>query len=171
MLQDRLNRLAEGINVLINSHFRNCHQPHLNPVRSVSSGTPRKAGKVVHWKDMENVDKTMASSSAPSSGSEPNLLKTSNNLPPPTVTISSSTSDVSILLNDGENEKEFERFSRPTSIGGTVHKVLKLNGQYGSCSSTSSPPPICTIVIEEPDGHIVQCPTPSSLADDEVFVL
>ena len=118
---------------------------------------------------MEMAEKPTASTSAPSSESEPNLLSPSCNLVPPTVTLSSSSSDTDIILSERrEGEKVSGR--APSSWGdSTTHKILKLNG-VASCSSASSPPPVCTIVIEEPDGQI-HCPTPSSLADDEVFVL
>ena len=143
--------------------------------RSVSSGTPRKpGGKAVHWKDMETVTKT---DKAPSSESEASL-SASCPMPLPTLTLSTSNTEINLLLNDDE-EKLKEKGDA------CKHKILKLNGGLESCSLTDSPPPVCTIVIEEPDGHVIHCHTPSeepdsglinchtpsSIADDEVFVL
>ena len=170
MLQERLNKLTEGINMLINSHFRKCRPTQLSPVRSISSGTPRKSGKAVHWKDMDGGDKT-GPVRATSSESDPNFLNTSCPMPLPRVTVCNSSSEIDILLNGGEEDKPIttERVGATNTAEGAAHKVLKLPGMR-SCSSASSSPPICTIVIEEPDGQI-HCPTPSSIADDEVFVL
>lgn len=178
VLQERMNNLTEGINVLISSYLRNQCPPQMNPActRSVSSGTPRKTGggKAVHWKDMETVTKT---DKAPSSESTANL-SASCPMPLPTLTLSTSNTEINLLLNDdAEKLKEKE--------GACKHKILKLNGGVESCSLTDSLPPVCTIVIEEPNGHLIRCHspseepdtglinchTPSSIADDEVFVL
>ena len=99
-------------------------------------------------------------------------------MPLPTLTLSTSNTEINLLLNDdGEKSKEKDDACK--------HKILKLNGGLESCSLTDSPLPVCTIVIEEPDGHVIRCHTPSeepdsglinchtpsSIADDEVFVL
>ena len=169
-----MNKLTEGINLLINSYLRKRCPPQLNPTctRSVSSGTPRKPGKAVHWKDMET-----KSDKSPSSESEAHL-SASYPMPLPTVTLSTSNNEINLLLNgDEENSKKRE--------GNPKHKILKLNRGLESCSLIGSPPPVCTIVIEEPNGHrihchtpseepdsqLIHCHTPSSIADDEVFVL
>lgn len=167
VLQERLNKLTEGIDLLINSHLRKCHPPLLNPTRSVSSGTPRKPEKVVHWKDIDTNDKAAATlTNTSSSESDHDLLNASCPMPLPRVRVCNSSSEIDILLNDGEEETTTKGVITTTSI---THKVLKLH-ELRSCGSTSSPPPICTIVIEEPNGQI-HSPTPSSVTDDEVFVL
>ena len=173
-----MNKLTEGINLLISSYLRKRCAPQLNIptmpcTRSVSSGTPRKSGKAVHWKDMETAPKT---DKAPSSESEASL-SASCPMPLPTLTLSTSNNEINLLLSDKE-EKSIEKDT-------SKHKILKLNSGLESCSLTDSPPPVCTIVIEEPDGHVIHCHTPSeepdsqlinchtpsSIADDEVFVL
>lgn len=163
VLQERVNKLTEGISLLINSQYRKWHcppAPQLNPTRTVSSGTPRKQGKAVHWEDIDALDKTS------SSESEPNL-SASCPMPIPIVTVSSSTStEISVVLN-GEEDESKEETRRKDEV--STHKILHLSG-LESCSSIGSPPPICTIVIEEPDGH-THCHTPLSVAEDEVFVL
>ena len=165
VLQERLNKLTEGIDLLINSHFRKCHPPLPNPTRSVSSGTPRKPGKVVHWKDIDTNDKAAATlTNTSNSESDHNVLSASCPMPLPRVRVCNSNSEIDILLND-EQETSMKGVDTSNSV---THKVLKLH-ELRSCSSTSSPPPICTIVIQEPNGQI-RCPTPSSIADDEVFV-
>lgn len=176
VLQERMNKLTEGINLLISSCLRKQSPPQMNPActRSVSSGTPRKSGKAVHWKDMETITKSDNSSI---SKSEANL-STSCPMPVPTLTLSTSNTEINLLLNDdGEKPEEKDDACK--------HNILKINGSLESCSLTDSPPPVCTIVIEEPDGHVthchtpseepdgglINCHTPSSIADDEVFVL
>ena len=107
----------------------------------------------------QNMDKT--SSSAPSS--ECNLLSL------PKVTISSSSSDTNVLTHLEGDESDRDELTGQ-NVGIIRHKILKVGGLDYCSQSLSPPPPICTIVIEDSDGHI-HCPTPSSLTDDEVFVL
>lgn len=180
MLQERMNNLTEGINVLIKSFLRKNCPPQMNHVpctRSVSSDTSTtKPEKAIHRRDVETtkVDKAPSSESAIS-------LSASHLMPLPTLTLSTSNNELNLLLNDDERSQNLKVEKEEKS----THKIIRLNGGPESCSLTSSPPPVCTIVIEEPDGNVIHCHTPSeehdaplinchtpsSIADDEVFVL